>query len=219
MQAPTKYPTPRLPAAIVAIIAAGAFVFYLCEARTRFPDRDISTELWRQARYFTILTTLLVATGFTWIVLTARASPVWSTALAYWIAIVGVVYHGLLARDLQGLRWWSDQALHTIVPITVVIWWLTTGPKSGLQYWHAKLWLIWPALYMAYALLRGEIDGRHPYFFIDPPLIGWPKVILWCVGLGGVFWLFGVLIIAMTRRFSPARLHPANGGPCGLRPQ
>ena len=208
-----------MAAAFVAIVAAGAFGFYFLEVRVRFPDRDILTELWRQARYFTILTTLLVAVHFARIALTARASPVWSAALTYWIVIVGAVYHGLLARDLEGLRWWSDQALHTLVPITVVMWWLTTGPKAGLRYGHAVLWLVWPGLYMAYALIRGEIDGRHPYFFIDPPLIGWPEVILWCIGLGVVFWLFGVLIVAATRRFSPTRLRPANGGPDGLRPQ
>ena len=63
-------------------------MFYLFEVRTRFPDREIATELWRQARYFTILTTLLAAASFTRIALTARASPVCSKALTYWIVIV-----------------------------------------------------------------------------------------------------------------------------------
>ena len=78
-------------------------MFYLFEVRTRFPDREIATELWRQARYFTILTTLLAAASFTRIALTARASPVCSKALTYWIVIVWVAIRACNAvADLAG---------------------------------------------------------------------------------------------------------------------
>ncbi|CAN0587554.1 unnamed protein product, partial [Ectocarpus sp. 12 AP-2014] len=134
-------------------------------------------------------------------------------------AIVGAVYHGLLARDLEGLRFWADQGLHTVLPVVTVLWWLTVAPKAGLRPVHAVWWLVWPGLYLMYALIRGEVDGRHPYFFVDPPLIGWPMVAVWCLGLGAVFWLGGLAIVAVTQRVIRAPVDPEGGGPDGLRPR
>lgn len=219
MQTRSDIPHLRRSAACVALVAMLAFAFYMAETFSRFPNRTFTEEFWRQGRYFTILTTLLIAISFTYVATTARVTAAWATALTYWIAIVGLVYHTLLARDLTGLRWWVDQGLHTVLPATAVVWWLAVAPKAGLRPIHAVWWLVWPGIYMAYALIRGEIDGRHPYFFIDPPLIGWPMVILWCLGMGAVFWLGGLAIIAVTRRITPNPVHPANGDPDGLQPR
>lgn len=125
-----------------------------------------------------------------------RAPPGWAAGLALWLATVGAVYHLLLAREMEGLAWWSDHGLHTAVPLAVTLWWLVYGPKAGLRPDHARLWLVWPVIYGAYALLRGEWDGRHPYFFLDPPMIGWPWVAACCLGLCAVFWMAGRALIA-----------------------
>lgn len=200
-------PQARLGAFAVGVIAAAAFAAYFAETLSRYPDRNLPDELWRQARYFTILTTWLLAISFLAIAATGRTRAAWATGLTLWSAIVGVVYHLLLARDLTGLRWWTDQGLHTLVPIAVVLWWVLCAPKSGLRPIHAIWWLIWPGLYVAYALIRGEIDGKHPYFFIDPPLTGWPKVILWMIGLTAFFWISGLLAVFAGRWFNTR--HPA----------
>lgn len=209
----------KLGAAIVAVIATGAFGFNLIESFGRHPDRGLLDELWRQGRYFTLLTTSLVAMGFAFIAITGRVSARWGTALAYWSAIVGVVYHTLLARDLSGARWWADQGLHTVVPLAVAIWWLLCAPKRGLVWHDAMIWLIWPGIYVVYVLIRGEMDGLHPYFFVDPPLIGWPKVGIWCAALALVFWGTGMCIIWACRFARPDRPHRADDGPDDLRPR
>jgi hypothetical protein len=209
----------RLATLAVSLIAATVFALHFAETLHRLPDRSLLQELWRQARYFTILTTLLIAASFAAIAWRGQISSRWATGLTYWRAIVGIVYYALLARDLSGLRWWTDFGLHGLVPGCVFAWWLAIAPKHGLQPHDAVSWLIWPGIYTAYALIRGEADGLHPYFFIDPPLIGWPKVCMWICGMGLGFWLAGRAVIWACVQLMPSPDHPANDGPADPRPQ
>ena len=212
-------PTARLLALAIALVAAGAVVLNSHLGLQRNPSNDWLAEAWRSGRYFTVLTTSMAALVFARVAVTGRLSPGWAGGITLWCAIVGIVYHALLARDLSGLRFWVDHAMHSAVPLAVAGWWLAFAPKEGLRWRHAAFWLGWPALYMAYALIRGEIDGRHPYFFLDPPRIGWAQVLIWIAALGLVFWLAGLGLVALGRRLSPARPRPADGGPAGPPPR
>lgn len=209
----------RLFAALLACLAWVTLYHYVQIGLDRRPHWALWQELWRTGRYFTFLTNTLTALTATWIALGGRISSVWVTGLTLWMAIVAVVYHTLLARDYTGLRWWTDQGLHTAIPLALVLWWGVFAPKAGLAWRHAAMWLGWPGLYMGYALIRGEIDGRHPYFFIDPPLIGWPKVGMWIGLLGLVFWLAGLCVVALGRALSRDRVRPADDGPADPRPR
>lgn len=212
-------PAARITAAAICLLALAALGLQLYVGLERNPARPVPVEIWRQARYFTNLTNLMIVVGFAAMALSGRARQGWCAALTLWILIVGVVYHALLARELSGLRWLSDAALHTGVPAAVTAWWLAFAPKSELRLMHSAQWLGWPALYLSYALLRGEIDGRHPYFFVDPPRIGWDGVGLWSLALGLAFWIGGLGVVALGRCLSRARPHREDGGPDGLRPR
>ncbi|SMX40603.1 Pr6Pr family membrane protein [Maliponia aquimaris] len=209
----------RLFAACLAVLAWVTLCLYVQVGLERRPHWTLWQELWRTGRYFTFLTNVLTALTATAVAFGWRVGAVWITGLTLWMVIVGVVYHTLLAREFSGLRWWTDQGLHTAVPVALLLWWAAFAPKAGLAWRHAALWLTWPGLYMAYALIRGEIDGRHPYFFLDPPLIGWPKVLMWIGVLGAVFWLAGLGAVMLGQRLSRVRGSPAGDGPAGPRPR
>ncbi len=206
--------THRLTALLIAALALGALLLQVHVGLARRPDRTVLEELWRLGRYFTILTNLMVGVTFAGIAGGHRPANWWTTAVTLWILIVAIVYHGLLARPLDGIRWWSDMAVHTFVPTAVVVWWLMLARKDGLAPRHAVYWLLWPLLYVSYALIRGEFDGRHPYFFIDPHEVGWPGVGLWCVALGLSFWLGGLGMVALGR-FLSRPSDRADGAPDG----
>lgn len=221
---PTPVSTPlssraRAAAAGVALCATAAYGLQMYDTLLRHPDRALWAELWRQARYFTYLTDLVVAAAFVRIAQTGSVTSGWAAGLTLWSVTVGAVYHGLLARDLDGLRWWADQGLHTLVPAAVAAWWAVFAPKADLHRSHPGRWLAWPGLYAVYALLRGEIDGRHPYFFLDPPLSGWAEVAMWCLILGVGFWVAGAGLVALGRRLSARPGRQGNAGPGGLRPR
>ncbi|WP_152451584.1 MULTISPECIES: Pr6Pr family membrane protein [unclassified Roseivivax] len=209
----------RIFAALIAVLAFAAVALQLYVGLERRPDRTVLEEMWRMARFFTILTTLIVVARYGRIAVLGRASAGWTGAITLWAVIVGAVYHGLLARDLVGLRMVADQLLHSAVPLAVALWWLVFGPKAALRAAHAAWWLLWPAIYAAYALWRGTFVDRYPYFFVDPTRQGWDGVALWLAGLGAVFWIAGLGLVALGRWLSRDRPRPDNAAPGDPRPR
>ncbi|MCR8547864.1 Pr6Pr family membrane protein [Salipiger sp. P9] len=184
----------RLFAVLIAGLTLAALVVQFMATAGNNPDYTPPETLWRLARYFTILTNALVAGTFLWMALGNRmAAAAWLGGLALWIGIVGVVYHLLLAKPLTGLDALADLGLHTVTPVLTVLFWVFAAPKHGLRFKTALVWMLWPLAYVGYALLRGQIEGIYPYFFVDPTQIGWAGVLRWsgilCVGFvsaGGV---------------------------------
>ena len=104
-----------------------------------------------------------------------RAIP--SGALMVAIATVGILYHALLANQFptEGLGWWADLGLHTVMPAGFAAWWLAFAPKA-VRWSDVPHWLVWPAAYAAYALIRGSMTGFWPYGFLDADTLGWPHL-------------------------------------------
>jgi hypothetical protein len=193
---------PRLLAAVICVMAWAALTGQFIESQMRHPDEDALQTLWRLVRYFTILTNGLVGLTFGWLAITGRYGlPKWLGGVALWIGITGVVYHLLLAGDKirTGLDFWADFGVHTAVPIAVVLWWLAFAPRRGLGISAAALWMLWPLIYVTYALLRGSMDGIYPYFFTNPVKIGWDGVFIWSAILCGSFFVAGLLQIFIAR--------------------
>lgn len=159
--------------------------------------------LWRMAGYFTILTNLGVAAVMAAAAVGRPIGPRRSGAMTVAIVIVGIVYHLILARLWApvGLAWWADQGLHTAVPVATALWWLAFAPKS-VSLRDLPFWLIWPATYAVYALIRGAMTGFWPYPFLDASALGWSLVALNVALLVAVFAGLGLALIALARRLS-----------------
>lgn len=193
-------PAARLTAALLATVAVVAIVVQ----STLIPDGPgtIGGTIWVMAGYFTILTNLMVALSAGAMAARGRAlSPGWLGGLTLWIAIVGVVYHTMLA-DLwnpEGLAWWADQGLHSAVPALTFLWWAGFAPKTGLGWRHAALWLSWPLIYVAYALIRAGFTGAYPYPFIDLNVLSLAAFAANVAGLSLGFFLGGMALVGLAR--------------------
>jgi len=158
--------------------------------------------------YFTILTNLLVCLALT----LPLAAP--STAggqffarsdvnawVATSIAFVGLAYH-LLLRNLwspQGLSLLADTLLHYVTPAAFLLYWWFTFPKGALRWSYPFIWGLYPTVYLVYALIRGAIIGSYPYGFIDAKAIGYERTLINGVGLLAVFWVLGLILVALGR--------------------
>ena len=140
MMTPVLY---RLTAALIAALALGSLALQLHLGLERWPGRTLWVESWRMGRYFTVLTNLLLGLSCAAIALGWRARDSWLAGLVLWIGIVGIVYHALLARELEGLRRLADAGQHTVVPLLTLLWWMMFAPKRGLAPRHAVWWLSW----------------------------------------------------------------------------
>jgi len=159
--------------------------------------------------YFTILTNLLVAVCLSSILLKPGSSsglffsqPSTIAAIALYIFIVGLVYNTILRFiwEPTGLQKWVDEALHVIIPLLFVILWLI--PKGSLKWIHPFRWLIYPAIYLVYALLRGALSGFYAYPFINVKESGYNRVLLNSAGLMLVFIIIGFLFVGIDKLLS-----------------
>jgi hypothetical protein len=169
---------------------------------------------WNFFSYFTVLTNLLIAICLSFILLVPSSlagrffsKPTTIAAIALYIFIVGLTYNTILRFiwEPRGLQKWVDEALHVAVPLLFVFFWLYFVSKGSLKWTHPFRWLIYPAVYLIYALIRGEYSGFHAYPFINTAELGYGRVILNAAGLMLAFIGMGLLFVSIDRKMSSSK--------------
>lgn len=199
---------PRIFAGLIALIAwAGLGTQFYA---TFSGSGSVPETIWILLRFFTIITNLLVAIAMTAIAADRRVSPFLQAGLALAIGLVGVVYmtllHGLV--QLEGAALFADTLLHYVVPIGSVLYWLVISPKFGLRWTHPLLWSLYPLAYFAYAIVRGSIDGRYPYPFMDVTKLGGAQTALNALGLAAAFVIAGLGMVTISRLVGRNQVRP-----------
>ena len=178
----------RYAAAVIAIVGWASLLlqFVLHITNPLAPDVSFAELLIRFFSYFTILTNILVAVMAAVIAFFPStrlgrflSGPSALAAVAVYITIVGVVY-SLFLRDVWDPVGWqavADHALHDVVPVLYVIYWLVFAPKPGIDWSDPIKWLAYPAAYLIYSLARGAAVGWYPYWFADVTLLGYPTAL------------------------------------------
>ncbi len=191
----------RAVAAILALVAWGGLVlqYVLITSNIGFGQGT-----WRFLGFFTILTNIGAAGIATAIALGrvswltgARARLMGLTS----IVTVGLVYSLLLRStwNPEGLQKLADAALHDWTPILFAILWALM-PHGELKWGDLKWALAPPALYLAYALGRGAIDGWYAYYFLNPTLQTGTELAVSVLGTLAVFAVIAGSAIAIDRR-------------------
>jgi len=158
--------------------------------------------------YFTILTNILVATCLTLAAFDADNAKVWNwpsivASLTLYIVVVSIIYATLLEKAWhpQGLKLVADRALHDVIPVCPVAYWLICVPKGSLRWADPLLWLPYPFLYMGYTLARGAATGHYPYPFLDVTRLSYSGVFLNGLLLLALFSALGMLLVFIDRTF------------------
>jgi hypothetical protein len=175
-------------------------------------DHSIAWRVVDFLSYFTN-TTAIFATAVAALSLARPASglakPGVAAATAIYLLVVAVTYEWLLRGDHHGLDFFANLGLHDLLPALFILLWLAFTPKRGLSWRQPLAWLIYPAVYMAWTLIRGAAIHRYPYFFADVDKLGYPHVLLNGVGFLVAFYLLGLGAVAMGRFRIVARTKPA----------
>jgi len=196
--------------AIIAWLALG-FQLYILIKNAEINGLTRLQATGRFFGYFTILTNLLVAVCLSSILLKPDSSltrffsrPSTIAAIALYIFIVGLVYNTILRFiwEPKGLQKWVDEALHVGVPVLFMLYWLLIVPKGFLKWFYPFRWLIYPAIYLVYALLRGALSGFYAYPFINVKELGYNRVLLNSGGLILVFIITGFLFVGIDKLLS-----------------
>jgi hypothetical protein len=195
----------RLAAAIIALAAwAGLAVQF---AATFGQTGSLPETLWILLRFFTVVTNLLVAIVMTRVAIGRRVSAFVLAGLTLAIVFVGLVYatllHGLV--ELSGLALTADVLLHYVVPVAMAVYWPAFAPKIGLQFRDPLLWCVYPLAYLFYVVVRGSVDGRYPYPFIDVATLGYGRILLNSLMLLAAYLLAGLVLVALGRLLARRR--------------
>ncbi len=162
--------------------------------------------IWAMAAYFTILTNALLVAHLLAISKGWQISASRAAGLMVAITTVGILYHALLASQFptEGLGWWADLGLHTVMPLGFAAWWLGFAPKN-VHWRDVPQWLIWPAIYAAYAMIRGQKTGAWAYPFLNADALGWPHVVRNIGALVVALVLLSLAVAALARILHSAK--------------
>lgn len=127
------------------------------------------------------------------------ADDVLRGASVLYMTVTGIVYSLLLSNvDVDLTLPWVNLQLHYIMPIVVVADWLYQPQRSKLAIKKITPWLVFPALYLIYTLIRGPIASWYPYPFLDPAQAGgYGGVALYSIGILVVLFVVGFILMKL----------------------
>lgn len=208
----------RWLAAAIVILGWFALIaqFYLILLNRTAP---VAETIVRYFSFFTILTNLLVALCFSFLLLNPKstAGTFFSrnstlAAVTVYILVVGLVYN-LILRFLwqpRGLQLVVDELLHTVIPLLCIIFWWNNQRAKKLQWKNIFVFLIYPLLYILFVLVRGISSGFYPYPFIDVNAIGLNKVLINSGLLALCFVVVSAVFIAVDRKIYSKQTNPSD---------
>ena len=197
---------------VIRIVAAGviiaAIVAQLVHSIELVPD--VPHFLVNFFSYFTILSNALAALALligAYYSFTVRRDPAWYNlslaAVVTYMATTGVVYNLLLrsiSLDQGSTVPWSNEVLHLIAPIYVVVVWILTPGKSPLKWSAIGAIVAFPLVWSVYTMIRGPIVGWYPYPFLNPAQPGgYGAVAVYIVAVAGFIGLMAVVVVALSR--------------------
>ena len=163
--------------------------------------------------FFTVQCNMLVAISMTYAALSVNTNGGHfftklsvQTAIALYIFIVALVYNTVL-RGLVPLAGWNlfvDTMLHVVIPILYLLYWGFMRPKGNLEYRNGIFWVFFPLAYLIYSLVRGAIVHWYPYPFLNADKLGYAKVSVNVAVMIAVFFVAGLILIAITRSLKKA---------------
>ncbi|HEY8170679.1 MAG TPA: Pr6Pr family membrane protein [Candidatus Limnocylindria bacterium] len=170
------------------VVAAIAFMIWTLIDEDAFNALNFFT-------FFTIMSNLFAAAVFfeggrRQLSGAAPISDLWRGAAVVYMTVTYVVFAVLLRdaqEDLNTHVAWVDSVLHRVMPIAVMADWLIAPPRTSIAFGRALVWLGFPLIWTGFTLIRGAIDGRYPYPFLNPANGGYGVVAIYCVGIFGLF--------------------------------
>jgi len=193
--------------AVIGWFALG-LQFYVMLVDPALADWTLAQITAKFLSFFTILTNLLVVLSLTVCLLMPQSGlgkfftrPTVKSAIAFYIAIVGIVYN-LVLRQLwnpEGFQFVADVILHTAIPIMYVVYWFIFVPKGELNWKNPISWLIYPLIYLPYTLIQGALTNQYPYPFLDVSRLGYINVLFNAVMLTAGFFVLGEIFVGIDK--------------------
>lgn len=196
-----RFPTAaRIAAGLIALAAiTGEILFF--EANRKALGGDVVAGLWETAAYLTDWSNTAVAVLFGGAALgVARFQR--GAALGIGVTIllaVGIGYAALGGWSGLANKPLTDILTHAVTPWACLAFWLVFVRPEGISLKTVARWLIYPAIYFTYAVVRSLSTGVWPYPFMDPAQVGWVGTLGFCLGLTALAGAVGLAFLGLAR--------------------
>ena len=189
----------------VAIVVAVIAALIAVETSSR------SGVMWRMIT-FTYQANVLAAAYYLWTLASPRADARVGLrgAVVLYVVIAGVIWNLFLTGRSMGYTG-ANILLHVVVPVLALADWLLVGRGQGqVRWWQPVAWLVYPAVYLALALVvLNNLGRRSPYYFLDPDSVGIASVVGNVCVLAACALALGYTLLAVNRIATPARIDAA----------
>ncbi len=179
----------------IAIVLAVALALVAVATSTR------SGVLWRLST-FTYQVNVLAAGYYLWSLAWPRADARVGVrgAVVLYVLIAGVIWNLFLTGHSMGYTP-ANMLLHVVVPVLALTDWLLVGRNQArVRWWQPMAWLVYPAAYLALALVvLNHVGRRAPYYFLDPGTVGTASVVMNIVVLAGGALALGYMLLVLNR--------------------
>jgi hypothetical protein len=121
-------------------------------------------------------------------------------AAALYMVTTGIIFGALLSNLDPGVLTavpWDNTVLHYIMPIVLALDWILDPPTGRIAFRRAAIWLIYPAVYVVYSLVRGGMTGWYPYPFLNPATAGYRGVLMTSIGITVTILAFTWLLVGL----------------------
>jgi hypothetical protein len=164
--------------------------------------------LWWRLSTFTYQANVLAAAYYMWSLAWPRADARvgFRGAVVLYVLIAGVIWNLFLTGHSMGYTP-ANMLLHIVVPVLALTDWLLVGRNHAqVRWWQPVAWLVYPAAYLALALLvLNHVGRRAPYYFLDPGAVGTASVVVNVCVLGGGVLTLGYVLLAINRAVATVR--------------
>jgi hypothetical protein len=128
-------------------------------------------------------------------------------AVVVYVLVAGLIWNLFLTSYSMGYTV-ANFLLHVVVPVLAGLeWLLVRRGQDRVRWWHPLVWLIYPAAYVALALLVLNHAGRRvPYYFLDPDSVGTATVVANIGLLAAIFLALGYTLMGLGHTRAPARI-------------
>lgn len=161
----------------------------------------------RLFRYFTLLSNLIAVIYF-WILFQFKLDESnkqfkhYIGGVAIYTTVTGVVFATVLEGlyQEQGLMLLGSICLHYVNPILVLGYLVYYRNDMEFEIKESLLWLIFPIIYLIFAMVHGGITGNYLYPFLDVSTLGYLSVITNVLLLFGLFSLLSFSLVKIVSK-------------------
>lgn len=127
--------------------------------------------------------------------------PIFKGAFTLYITVTFIVFFIVLQplSTPQGVDAFTNGMVHYVTPIAFMIDWILFEKKGVYQWRFALYWLLYPLVFLVFALTYGGLTNEPIYPFLDPVALGMNGLATWIAILFAVFLLLGLIYVAVNR--------------------